>query len=85
MMNLGNCYPLASPLQIPIKSLVSPIFHCSFTSPSLRLRSPFVLPSFWVRFHRWSIYGLTTDLKRTYCEGRKNVGKSDDLKEKIRA
>ena len=52
---------------------------------SLFNSSPFAMPSLWVRFHRWSIYGPTTDLKRTYCEGRKNVGKSDDLKEKIRA
>ncbi len=30
------------------------------------LRSAFVLPSLQVRSYRWSINGLTTDLKRTY-------------------
>ena len=37
--------------------------------PSLYLRSAFVLPSLQVRSHRWSIYGLTTDLQRTCILG----------------
>ena len=35
----------------------------------LCLHSASVLPSLQVRSHRWTIYGLTTDLQRNYMGG----------------
>ena len=73
MMNLGNCYPLASPLQIPIKSLVSPIFHLhllAFTFSTMIIK-PLMLLHYTLTLSpicEWDLErtynGFTTDLER---------------------
>ena len=48
--------------------LISPFFtfHFSFTPPPLCLRSPFAMPSLWVRSPDWSWNGFKADLERYY-------------------